>query len=303
MGKMVLYFGKLNLVSGQLFEVYNKKMSMHDIMFNVLTTIQDGASFKKEFKFQTDDGEEVYVEEIKYNIAIKEKTDTYIQGYLYKNSKVIIKNFNRVTKQLDHKRVDNDEGVEFYFDVFAEMVGYYTANRLGHKEFREAFCGILNKTMKKYEYVFELEPYTEGLSLDEIKSDLRNLGTLQRIEIKYHIPNPGDEILERIQNNGEKLENYKKANLAKKSILLSAASKSGINMDSEEVNKELDEIENMHSSMDAKVATKNAYVEVNATNYNGVTMSTKEKKPIKKEIKNIIDFKEACADVIKRRKH
>lgn len=302
MAKIVLYFGKFNLISGPLFEVYNGKTKMHDIMLNVLLSIQDGISYEKEVKFKPDDGEEVLKEEIIYKISIREKTDTYVQGYLYKNSKIYFKNFNEATKQFVTKSVRNDEGVEFYFDVFSEMVGYYTANRLGHKEFREAFCNVINKAVEKYDYEFELKPYTKGLSLDEIKNDLKSMGALKSITIKYHIPNPGEEMLKKIAQDGEGIENFKKANLAKKSVLLTSANKQGINVDSEEVNKELNQIESIHSSMDAKTATKNAYVQIDATSFSGINMSTLQKRPVKREIGNIIEFAEACAEVIKRRK-
>lgn len=302
MAKIVLYFGKFNLVSGPLFDVYNEKITMHDIMLNVLLEVQDGISYEKEVKFRPDSGEEIFKEEITYKISIKEKTETYIRGYLYKNSKIYFKNFDEITKEFVTKSVYNDEGVEFYFDVFSEMVGYYTANRLGHKEFREAFCNVINKAVEKYDYEFELKPYTEGLSLDEIKYDLKSMGALKKITIKYHIPNPGEEVLKKIARDGEGIESFKRANLAKKSILLTSANKQGINMESDEVNKELEQIENMHSSVDAKTGTKNGYVEVDATNVDGMNMSTLEKRPVKREINNIIEFAEACAEVIKRRK-
>lgn len=302
MAKIVLYFGKFNLISGPLFDVYNEKTTMHDIMFNVLLEMQDGISYEKEIKFRPDGGEEVLKEEISYKISIKEKTDTYVRGYLYKNSKIYFKNFDEISKQFVTKSVRNDEGVEFYFDIFSEMVGYYTANRLGHKEFREAFCNVINKAVEKYDYEFELKPYTEGLSLDEIKSDLKKMGALKNITIKYHIPNPGEEMLKKIVQDGEGIENFKKANLAKKSVLLTSANKQGINMDSDEVNKELEQIESIHSSIDAKIATKNAYVEIDATSFSGMNMSTLEKKPVKREINNIVEFADACAEVIKRRK-
>lgn len=300
--KVVLYFGKINLISDHLQKVYKGEMQINDILSSLLMYIKDGTEYIKEHKFKLDD--EIVVEEIKYSIAIKKKSDTVINGYLYKTSKLHFKNFNKVTKELERKAIDNDEGVEFYFDVLAEMVGYHTSNRLGYKEFLEAFQEIINISCKNAgtDYRFNVKQYTKGLSIDEINKELKSIENIQKLTIKYQLPNAGEEILNKIQKNAEStIERFDKANMATKSVVLTAASSLGINVDSDEVKEEMEQIQNLHSSVSMENATRHGYVEVATVDGSGIEKTTADKKPVKKKISNIIEFEEACKDVIRKR--
>ena len=300
--KVVLYFGKINLVSEHLQKVYKGEMQINDILSSLLLYLKDGTEYVKEHRFKLDD--DIVVEEIKYSIAIKKKNDTTINGFLYKTSKLHFKNFNRVTKELERRAIDNDEGVEFYFDVLAEMVGYHTSNRLGYKEFLEAFQEIINKSCENAgsDYRFNAKQYTKGLSIDEINNELKSIKNIQKLTIKYQLPNAGEEILDEIQANAEKtIERFEHANMATKSVILTAASKRGLNVDSDEVKEEMQQLQNLHSSVSMENATKHGYVEVATVDGKGVERTTADKKPVKKKIANIIEFEEACRDVIEKR--
>ncbi len=299
---VVLYFGKINLVSDHLQKVYKGELQINDILCSLLQYMKDGTEYIKEYKFKLDG--DIVTEEIRYSIAIRKKSDTVINGFLYKTSKIHFKNFNRITKELEKKAINNDEGVEFYFDVLAEMVGYHTSNRLGHKEFLEAFEAIINKACQDVgaDYRFNVKQYTQGLSIDEINSELRNIQSIQKLTLKYQLPNAGEEILDEIRKNGENtIKRFEKANMASKSVIFTAASNRGLNVDSDEVKEEMEQLQNLHSSVSMENATRHGYVEVTTVDGKGTEKTTADKKPVKRKIANIVEFEDACKDVIAKR--
>ena len=112
-----------------------------------------------------------------------------------------------------------------------------------------------------------------------------------------------EESIKKLENNTEEtIDNFKQANLAKKSVILTSSSIMGISVDSNEVNQLLNQADTIHSSISAKESTKNGYVEVEATDRYGIRHSTNETRAVKGEIDNVIDFVEACKSIIVRRR-
>ena len=121
----------------------------------------------------------------------------------------------------------------------------------------------------------------------------------EAIKIKYQIPNPDADTLKYIQENPEKtIKDFKDANLAIKYVTYQSFSDTGLNVDSEMIEKELQNINNIHSNIGAQKAIQNGYVEVETTDINGVTRSTANTRPVIKHIDYIYELKEAASNVI-----
>ena len=83
------------------------------------------------------------------------------------------------------------------------MVSYQRTLRFGYKEFLFAFEGILNSACKlaHLNYSFTVNQYTEGLDINNLRNTLQNEHQIQKLKIKYQIPNPDADTLKYIQEN------------------------------------------------------------------------------------------------------
>ncbi|SDZ76452.1 hypothetical protein SAMN02910384_00008 [Pseudobutyrivibrio sp. ACV-2] len=298
MAAIALYFGKVNLVSGEINGVIYNEISLRNILEQVSVALVDGISFKTEKPIKVDD--EFKSEEIEYSLAIKEKNDSYVRGYIYKKSYIHYKDYNENTKDLDSKKIPNTEGVEFLYEYYREMIAYQRTQRFGYKEVLNAFEGIINCacTNNGLSYKFSIAQYTEGLELDQLKDYLIER-PVQELNIKYQIPNPNSELLDSIRANREKtIEEFTAANLTTKSVIYHTNSKKGINIESEMIENELNHISSLHSEIDVSHALRNGYVVVEATDINGVKKSSADMRPLIKHIDESIDFMEAAHSTI-----
>lgn len=297
---MVLYFSKLNLVSGHIFEVYKKEDLLLKILDVLRINLQSGMEYNCETVEIDSLGEKV-VNTIKYKINIMEKGDSYIKGHLCKDSTVYYKTFDNDKGELIRHSVPNTEAVIFYFDVFNEMVGFHTANRLGYKEFNIALTGIINKCMEQYmlEYRFDLSLINEGLNINEITEQLDKIGNIKELKFKFQPPNANTEDIKRIRENGEGLINgMENANVTNMSILFTSTGTTGVNLKSEIVKENIERIEGINSILGDKSAISKGYIAVEALGKNGKKYTTAESKPVKSVIDNIENFYEECKKIL-----
>ncbi len=298
---ITIYFGKVNLVSSQIGDALFNSISLRNILSELLNALRDNTSYTYTTTKQININETV-TEDIEYSLSIKEKTDTDLQGYLHKKSYLYYKDFDKQTKEIISKKIENTESSEFYYDVFREMIGYQRTLRFGYKEFLYGFEGILNTacTNANLDYKFTVNQYTEGLDINDLRNELiSNNQQIQTLKIKYQIPNPNFDTLRKIHLNPEEtIKNFRSANLATKYVTYQSFTNSALNISSEIIEQELQNIDNMHSSINAKEALKNGYVEVETTNIYGVKKSSTDTKPIVKHINNILELKDAASIVI-----
>lgn len=298
---ITIYFGKVNLVSSQIGDALFNSISLRNILSELLNALRDNTSYTYTTTKQININETV-TEDIEYSLSIKEKTDTDLQGYLHKKSYLYYKDFDKQTKEIIPKKIENTESSEFYYDVFREMIGYQRTLRFGYKEFLYGFEGILNTacTNANLDYKFTVNQYTEGLDINDLRNELiSNNQQIQTLKIKYQIPNPNFDTLRKIHLNPEEtIKNFRSANLATKYVTYQSFTNSALNISSEIIEQELQNIDNMHSSINAKEALKNGYVEVETTNIYGVKKSSTDTKPIVKHINNILELKDAASIVI-----
>lgn len=301
--KMVVYFGKINLESEHIYQVYSGELKMRDIMMDILIYFKGGMECQEEYSYMDEKGE-LHTNTINYSVYEREKTDTYIRGRLDKEFKLFYKEKDPETQELRNKAITNTDAVEFYFDVFSEMVGYNTSNRFGHKKFLEVFGKMLNEAAKAAGkgYCFSVARYTNGININNLYNELRNIGEIRQLTFVFKPVNPDTKLLESIQENGKgKLEEYEEANISSKSILLSSSSRLGLNLDSKLVRETMNEVDGIQKDVSAETATRNGYVKVEATGRDGITRSTEDRAPVKRTILRMSEFVKACEDVIKKR--
>lgn len=294
-----IYFGKVNLISQEINEVLEKRNSLSLILENTLAALKDGSKYIYERILKVDDG--IQTEEIEYSLSVKNKDEESIHGFLYKKSFIHYKEFNKYTGTLEPRKIANTEGIEFYYDAFKERIGYQRSQRFGYKEVLEAFQGILNSACEaaKLNYKYTVTQYNKGIDLSDIKKEINESGGIQTLNVKYQIPNPDSDILEALQNDSEKtIAEFENANLSSKSVIYQSYAKKGLNIDSEMINNELNNIETMHSHIDAKRAMQCGYVVVETTSVDGVKRSSTDSHPLIKTIEHDYEFKDAAKNTI-----
>lgn len=184
------------------------------------------------------------------------------------------------------------------------MIGYNTSSRFGHSKFLKVFSVMLNEASRKAgeEYQFVVDRYTQGIDIGDLYNELKKIDGIQRLTFSFKPVNPDKELLKMIQDNGkDRLEQFEEANLSSRSILLTSTSRLGLNVDSQIVKEALEEADNLQRNVSMEKAISNGYVKVEATGRNGITKSTADKAPIKRNIRKMSEFIKACEDVIHRR--
>lgn len=300
---ITVYFGKINLISDHIYKVYDKKISIRDVMSDVLLSFHHGLEFKETYYYIGKDGKQ-HEDSIGYRVSISEKTDTYIYGTIYRKSKLFYKELNDKNQELDTRAVNNTDAIRFYFDVFNEMVGYHTTQRFGHKKFLEVFGKLINIAVKEkgLNYEFNVGRYTNGIDISQLKNELSNIKNIQYLKFSFQPANPDTQILDSIDKNGKGyLEDFQEANLSTKSVLLSASGKLGININSKIVQEQIDIVNNLQKNITTNVATKYSYAKVEAEGIDGISHSTEDMAPVKKKIDKMEEFKLACMQIIRKK--
>lgn len=299
---MILYFSKINLHSTQLFDVYEDREKMFQIRNLFLEILKDQTQYVvNEVIF--DENKNKHDISTVYKMRIKEKKDTYIYGTIYKNARIFSKEENKNTGEITSKIVPTIEDVNFYFDITKELVGFHTRNRFGYREFNAVFENILNQGVKQLnqEFTFGVSLYNEGVSIKEIENKLKEIGNIKKLVFDFKIPNPADDnMLDELEAGlDDTVEQLEKARAHGMSVIFNSDGIIGLNVESEEIKKNIVRIGKLHSAISDKKATKNGYASVKAIGKNGKIYSTQEEKPIKRTIDHEWEFLEACADTIK----
>lgn len=297
--KAVIYFAKVNIITGKVFDLYNGE-DIHDILQPVLIRFTEALGYRKEYSYFQDD--KVVEDYINYSVKIKEKSDTYIWGYLSKESKVPYKEED-VNGELRTKYIQSLERIEFYYDIFKEKIGYYTTNRFGKTEVIEVFENMLNRMYDEecFQLMFSVSKYTHGINIKHLQKELEEIRNIHKLKFTFRPANPDSDLLKAIQEKGkEKLEEFENANLSTKHVELTAATSLGLNLKANMVQEEIKYAEKINSNIPLSKSTQNGYVKIEAIGKNGVTYSTEDQAQVKKEISNVIEFKKACQRMIDR---
>lgn len=300
---MVIYFSKVNLESIQLLEMYKKEELLMEMKKAIVSFLKSGTVYEVEGIFVDENGEK-HTYTTRYRISIGAKKDDYISGYIYKSAAIYYKTLNEITLKPESHVQNTIEDVRFYYDVSKEIVGFHTRNRFGYQEFNNAFREILNMCMNQNNcpLKFGVSLYNEGLEIEEIKSVLKSINNIKKLEFRYKLPNPADdymldELEEGLTDVAEALEN---ANANSMSVIFDSDGGIGLNIESTEIRNNIGRVGKLTKGVDAKSAVKNGYAYVKATGKDGKIYTTEEKKPIRREIDDDSEdsFFTACRDTI-----
>ena len=301
--KMILYFSKINLESVRLLEMYKKEELLVEMKKAIVSFLETGIIYEVEGSYIDEDGER-HIFTTKYRISLGVKKEDYISGYIYKTTVIYYKAINEKTSRIESRSQPTIEDIKFYYDVNREVVGFHTRNRFGHKEFNQAFKGILNNCMEQsgVSLRFDVNLYNEGLEIEEIESELKRINNIKKLEFKYKLPNPSDEYM--LHELEEKLtdvaEDLEKANANSMSVIFDSDGGTGLNIESPEIKKNFSRVGVLSRGINAMKAIKNGYVRVKATGKDGKIYTTEEQKPVKREISDDSGdgFFKACRETI-----
>ena len=300
---MTLYFAKLNLVSDDIFRLYDDPKQRTMISMALYESIKSNQHWEKE-NFFTDSNGEQRRTVIDYSVHIlrMDSNNTYIEGWLYKKSKLHYKTLDQVTNTLVPQSTENTEGNRFTLDLEHGFVGYNTSTRFGYKEFIEAFVNIVNlgEEALEHDYRYNMRICTSGINLDEIKEELTNIGRIKELRIRMQPPHPSDELLDELQNRCDGIvKDFKDANVTELELFYSTKGTSGIDLGARLVDDRLHDIQGLYSCLPVEESTKKGYVSVEATAVNGRKYASGDSKPIKRVIEGIEDFFESCIDAFR----
>ena len=295
---MVIYFSKINLESDHVYEVYHNSTLLRRYLNFLLTDLKDGIVYVKTDSHT--ENEEVFTTSTEYELKVRRKEESYIDGVIYKESKIYYKQRNK-EDELIRKSVPNIEAIRFYLDVYKETVGFHTTNRFGYQEFNYAFSGIINSAMKlnNREFRYSVSLRTEGLEMKEIQASLRNINQIKELKIKMQPPNPDNEIINAMQNTGETvIDSMESGNITGMSFLFTSKGVNGLNLDSEIIHENLEKVEALSEVIGDKKAISKGYISVEAIGKNGKKYTTADQKPLKTVVDKAEEFFEACKSII-----
>lgn len=300
---MTIYFAKLNLISDDLFNMYDYPIIRKDITYALYEAVNAKKCWEKENVFLDENGEE-HKTTVEYSIHVLgiDKSGFYVEGWLYKKSKLFYNTLNNTSTGLIRQSTTNTEGIRFAIDLNHGFVGYNTTSRFGYKEFIEAFCEVINISEEhcKYNYRYNASLCTSGFDLEDIKKGLKHIGEIKDLRIRMQPPNPSEDLLASLQERTDGLvKDFKEANVTEMELIYSTKGKSGINIDSRFIDEKISDLQGLYSTLPIEESTKKGYVSVNATSMTGQKFASGDAKPIKRIIDGIEEFFESCVDALK----
>lgn len=297
---VTLYFAKLNLISDDIYKLYDDPKIKKEISTSLYLAIKSNPHWEKENIFFDDAGEpHSTIIEYSTNILHTDDTYTYVEGWLYKKSKLHYKKLDEVTKELVPHSTENTEGIRFTLDVSHGFVGYNTSSRFGYKEFIEAFVMLINNGEQniKCDYRYNIGLCTSGMALDDIKKELNKIGRIRELKIKMQPPNPSDTLLDELQKRCDGVvKNFKEANVTEVELLYSSKGSDGINLTAPFIEEKINDLQGLYSGLSVEESTKKGYVSVEATSASGRKYSSGDSKPFRKVIWGIEDLFESCIE-------
>lgn len=299
--KMIIYFSKVNLATTELFDYYEKEEVRQKVRGSILSFMKNGVTYRTLDSRIDKDGhvKEIYTN---YRLNIGLKQDGYISGVIYKETKILCKRVNEETQQIESHTVPTIEDVQFYYDVLHEIVGFHRRSRFGYQEFNHAFTQIINQCMEnnKLDLRFEASLYNEGMDVHEISSELKKIDNIKKLMFNFKLPNPADDnmLLELKNNMTDLTKEMESANARGMSVIFDSDGSVGLNVDSEEIRRNINRVGIINKGISDKAATKNGYASVKAISKKGKIFTTEEHKPIKREISNEEGFFDACRETI-----
>lgn len=310
-----IYFSKMNL-SSHIYDVYdapNKEEKLNDILKDIYIHLKDGV-FYEDHIMGTDKHGEMHTKEITYKLVqlesmLEEELTTV--GRMVKTSTLITTKYEDGT--ITKNPVSNDEIIDFYFDIGKEIIAYNRSSRFGHKDINDAFEKIFNKLFEdaiinnpeqEVPYYVYFENIREGISIENIKNELYELGKIQELTLEIIPPNANRGFLNNMDDGADNyIDDLKSAKITHRKLVLTSRDAAGLQLDDVVVQNEIDKIDRIHSKLSSEEAVENGYVFVQAYNQNGESFSTRKSKvrtAIIEEPNSLIEFARRCKEKIRR---
>lgn len=304
---ITLFFAKLNLISDDLFKLYDNPKLKKDISFALSDAINSNAKWEKENIF-IDEAGEPHSSTVEYSIRIirVDNSYKYFEGWLYKKSRLYYKVLDEKSGSLVQQHTDNTEGIRFVCDISHGYIGYNTSARFGHKEFIDAFVNLINIGEEScgYDFRYNISICTSGINLDNIKKELNSIGRIRELHIRMQPPNPSDDLLDKLQERCDGVvQDLKSANVTEVEMFYSSKGSGGINLDSAYIGERIDDIQGLHSALPVEESTRKGYVTVTATSVSGQKYSSGDEKPLKRIVESIEDIFDTCIHMFRNDLH
>lgn len=297
---VVLYFSKLNLVSGEIFEAYEDASVLPKILSVMASELRSNSYYVKTQIVDLGNGE-TEVSKVEYKLSVIDKTDTSIEGRIYKSSKLHFNILDEMTEELIPRSTPNSECIRFYIDIFNEIIVFHTTNRFGYREFNEALENIINDCMQKAEkdFLFTVDLRTEGIAISDFRQKIKEIGNIKELRFKMQPPNPDTPLRKRILENGEvAIDDMIKANITGMNAIFTSKSSFGLNLESPIIDNNLSKAEAIDQFIGDNQATARGYVTVEALARNGKRYTTADAKPKKFEVDDLKEFVDKCKRAI-----
>ncbi len=232
----IIHYAKLN-VNSHIYDVYDKKISLEDILSSLYVKISDTFDYEKIITKTVEiDGEQRTINQVEiYNFA---EIDKFVDGHakritgkLVRRIPIHSEEFDDVTRTVKEVVYENNSvSTLFYFDLEKEIVTFIERQKLGYNQFLEAFKMLINKMDNTigYEVFFLKDPFS-------IQERLESAYKINRIKSVTIPPNVNERHLKRLYDLD--LKRMKEGNIAKKTLEIEVNEKSneGINKNSNEV--------------------------------------------------------------------
>lgn len=234
-----LYFSKVN-VNATIFDVYNEKIKLSDILDELFQKLNDKKEYikKEEKSIKDDDGNfELMIQEELFNFSELEKVidenRKYITGKLVRRYPLHAEQFDekrRKSKEVTH--YNNSTSIFFYFDLNSEIISFTERQKFGYKQFNVAFQELLNIFMDStgFEIFLINDPFT-------IEERLKKAHKINKLKSTIIPPNNNDSSIEELYS--DEVAQLKESNVQKKTSIFEVHKNSfdGINIDAEMIKR------------------------------------------------------------------
>lgn len=283
MDTTTLYFGKINYNS-EIHKVHSKEILLSDINKKILSYFENGITVKEVILSKKDEKE--YTKEFIYEFfGIETFENRIILGNVAKSDFIYKKTIDKESEQIKKERIDSEESILFYYDVYKEIVAFHTTNKFKYAKFIKSFEMLLNESFRRAK---DSDRFTVSLknnisSLEEVFQEIAALGIIKEIRIDIIPPNPSDDLIMNLEEESKKqlLKEMSDANITRKSTLFSTKSSEGLKIDKNIIKNSIKEMNEIHKDLNEEDMIKKNYSEISAISESGEKFSTNENKPLK----------------------
>ena len=246
----LLYLAKVNLNSN-IFDVYNKSLSIETVLDTIYRNFNTGDEFSRHSKEHYIDAlgnTTEFLKESKYSFQeIQKLMEGKITGKLVRNFTKPSEKLNEVNGKMVPTTVQETVSIYFYYDVYNEMITFCERQSFGYNQFMGAFAYLLNNIAFPYEFEIFLQK-----DRDLLEEKLKTLVRVQQVKATLIPPNSNDDDLNELRNDLIYMQQCQEANAVRVELLYSS---NNLNMESKVMK-------------DIKTAASRGYGDINAIGIN-----------------------------------